>query len=199
MTKFHKLGILAVGLAFMAGVFILISNLAGDVRSLQAPCPEVVTVDSNPRCIDLAENAAAVSQLARQVRRLGGVPVVEPDDLPSQVVIGPAGPTGPTGGEGVDGADGQDGSDGAPGRPGSDGEDGAPGPQGEPGPVGPAGPAGPVGAAGKDGATGPAGPQGPEGPAGPACPDGATPTETTFPLTHPGVTFIICAKSDSEP
>lgn len=101
----------------------------------------------------LSEQQVASEQLARQVRRLGGTPVVDPSDLPAGEP-GPAGATGPAGPRGEQGARGPRGPAGAPG---ASGEDGAPGATGEPGPAGPQGPAGPAGAQGERGPEGPAG------------------------------------------
>lgn len=108
-----------------------------------------------------ATNEDAAQQLASQVRRMGGQPVINPDDLmgpqgPQGIQgiqgiqglqglpgrdgtdggPGPQGERGRAGRDGVDGLDGEDGADGAPGQPGKDGEpgkDGKPGPQGEKG------------------------------------------------------------------
>jgi len=100
--------------------------------------------------------------LARQVRRLGGKPVVPTTDLAEGEVIVIEGKRGLPG---EPGKPGRDGKDGRPGRPGEDGADGI----GEPGP---AGSAGPEGRQGPQGDQGQQGPQGPAGPAGPPCPDG---------------------------
>ncbi|MFS3128665.1 hypothetical protein ACLM5J_09695 [Nocardioides sp. Bht2] len=116
-------------------------------------------------------DAAALDALARQVRRAGEVPVVDPDDLPDAsgdvtIIEGAPGPVGPAG---KPGRDGDDGSNGTGGEPGVAGKDGAPGATGEPGPPGPQGPQG------AKGDTGPAGERGPAGTAAPgsyACPDG---------------------------
>jgi cell division protein FtsL len=126
--------------------------------------------------------------LARQVRRLGGKPVVSTDDLASGEVIVIEGKRGLPGEDGKDGRDGQDGQPGRPGQdgaPGADGQDGS----GEPGPAGPAGEQGPKG---EQGATGP---EGPQGPAGPVCPEGYHAEErqvmtTQNPLGEPAVVCV---------
>lgn len=111
-------------------------------------------------------NASAGQQLADQVRKLGGVPVVQPE----------AGPAGTPGAQGTPGAPG---TPGATGRPGQAGASGQKGDTGATGPTGPSGPPGVPGAAGtngsdgtngadgQDGANGPAGPAGAAGPPGP--------------------------------
>lgn len=100
------------------------------------------------------QQKAAADALAKQVRRLGEVPVIEPDDLPPastasipgpQGPIGPQGPRGPKGDTGTSGADGDAGATGGAGSAGPAGADGAKGEKGDPGPQGPAGPTGPPG------------------------------------------------------
>lgn len=100
------------------------------------------------------QQKAAADALAKQVRRLGEVPVVEPDDLPPASTVpipgpsgpaGPIGPQGPRGPKGDTGSSGADGGTGAAGSAGTAGADGAKGEKGDPGPQGPAGPAGPPG------------------------------------------------------
>jgi hypothetical protein len=120
----------------------------------------------------LQQQEKASQTLARQVRRLGGTPLVSP---PAEVTSGPSGPVGATGQRGAVGPSGPRGPagvDGPAGSPGPVGPSGAPGAIGQPGPKGdtgpkgsagepgPAGPAGPSGADGKDGAAGPQGPAG---------------------------------------
>lgn len=101
-------------------------------------------------------DAAALKALARQVRRSGEVPVVDPEDLPDAdddvVVI--EGPRGPRGFIGPVGPAAKPGRDGVDGEPGSAGTDGAPGTQGEPGTPGSQGAQGPAGADGKTGSPG---------------------------------------------
>lgn len=120
----------------------------------------------------LQQQEKASQTLAKQVRKLGGTPLVSPH---VEVTAGPSGPAGavgaagqrgPAGPAGARGAAGKDGVDGAPGPAGpsgAPGADGAPGAKGDPGtkgPAGPPGPSGPAGADGKDGSAGPAGPAG---------------------------------------
>ncbi|MDB5911098.1 MAG: hypothetical protein JWP34_5215 [Massilia sp.] len=153
----------------------------------------------------LARQAAVRDQqirdLAAQVRRMGGTPVVTP-------------PPGPAGSPG---APGQPGAAGSPGASGSPGRSGASGAQGSPGPVGPSGAAGAAGAPGQS-VTGPAGPAGPSGPPGkdgadgkPGADgkDGPPPTSwtwtdqlgTTYTCTQtsPGATTYDCQPSGTPP
>lgn len=136
----------------------------------------------------LQDQQQASQALAKQVRKLGGTPVVSPPLV--EVTSGPSGatgPAGPSGQRGPAGPVGPPGADGADGHPGLVGPAGAPGqsgPKGDVGPKGPAGekgdpgPAGPAGVDGKDGKDGAPGPQGPAGSAGSvtpgdyACPSG---------------------------
>lgn len=119
--------------------------------------------------------------LAEQVRGLGEVPAVEPDDPPAagRVIVVP-GVVGPRGASCIEelgyprcrGAVGKTGATGGTGERGADGATGAAGAPGEPGPPGKEGPAGPQGPAGP---AGPAGPPGRDGTAAPgtyACPEG---------------------------
>lgn len=130
---------------------------------------------------DLHTSNNARDALARQVQRMGGVPVAGPPGSrgePGDSVTGPPGPSGEPGAagpSGPSGSPGTDGKDGAVGSPGASGEPGAAGPtgpagaqgvQGEPGPAGPQGEPGAAGAQGEKGETGE------RGPAGPTCPDG---------------------------
>lgn len=120
----------------------------------------------------LQQQEQASETLAKQVRKLGGTPLVTP---PVEVTAGPSGPagangprgaTGPAGPAGRTGATGPAGAPGGTGPLGAPGPAGVPGPKGEPGPkgaTGDMGPAGPAGADGKDGEPGPAGPAGPSG------------------------------------
>jgi len=111
------------------------------------------------------------TQLQDQVRSLGAVPVVTPEQLAGPAGVagerGATGAVGPMGPQGLPGADstvpGPAGEPGASGTPGEPGSPGAPGAPGQDGATGPAGPQGDVG---------PQGPQGEPGPAGPTCPPG---------------------------
>lgn len=136
----------------------------------------------------LQQQEQASETLAKQVRRLGGTPLVTPS---VEVTAGPTGPVGATGQRGATGPAGQPGPAGATGLTGATGETGPsgapgqPGPKGDPGPKGAdgnTGPTGPAGADGKDGKDGEPGPAGPAGPAGSvtagdyACPGGQSVT-----------------------
>jgi FtsZ-binding cell division protein ZapB len=128
--------------------------------------------------------------LARQVRRLGGKPVVSTEELDSGEVIvieGKRGLPGKDGRDGRDGATGRPGRDGAPGVDGRDGQDGS----GQPGPAGPTGEQGPKGE------QGPAGPEGPQGPAGPVCPEGYHAEERTVLTTDSplGEPMLVCVRN----
>lgn len=121
--------------------------------------------------------------LAAQVRKLGGTPVVVPPP-------------------GVAGSPGVAGQPGAPGRPGAAGSPGRSGGAGSPGPTGPAGPSGTQGAAGAPGqaVTGPPGPAGPTGPAGKDGKDGTDGKDgsppSSFSWTYLGVTYQCTPTSD---
>jgi len=163
--------------------------------------------------LEVAANrdAAAATALARQVRRLGGRPVVQPTAVPTPVAgpqgsTGNTGPRGPAGAQGIPGprgatgARGQTGPDGQPGVPGPAGDRGSSGETGPQGPTGPPGPPGPAGEQGPKGDPGDAGAQGPrgeQGPAGPACPDGYQPEPRTVHTDeHPaGETVLVCVQS----
>lgn len=138
----------------------------------------------------LQQQEKASQTLAKQVRKLGGTPLVTP---PVEVTSGPSGPaggtgpvgprgpigatgaTGKTGAQGVAGQVGPIGPTGAIGPEGPKGDVGSKGPAGDKGDAGPAGPVGPAGADGKDGAPGQQGPAGSAGSVTPgdyACPSG---------------------------
>lgn len=122
--------------------------------------------------VTLAQQASVRDQqirdLAAQVRRLGGTPVVTPPPP------GPAGSPGAAGQPGVPGAVGRSGTAGSPGPIGPSGGRGPVGVPGQSvtGPPGPAGPAGKDGADGKDGKDGK---------------DGSPPSSWTW--TYLGVTY----------
>lgn len=155
----------------------------------------------------LAEQRATSEILARQVRRLGGRPIV-PEAAPGpqgvqgvQGIPGPAGPP-PSLTQVIAaladycadgrcrGPAGEDGRDGKPGPRGFPGDDGATGAQGEPGEsvTGPPGPQGEPGPRGETGATGP------RGEPGPTCPEGYSTEERTIRTDqHPeGETAVVC-------
>lgn len=135
----------------------------------------------------------AANRNCQEVRRLGGVCVVNPSELPKPDT-GPQGPRGETGPQGPPGPAGQDGRNGSPGPV---------GPMGPPGPPGVAGADGRNGSDGVDGAPGPPGPagqdgtdgrDGQDGKPGPACPQGYTLTPIEFLETH----FLACT-ADVDP
>lgn len=92
------------------------------------------------------QNAIAARRLAQQVKNLGGVPIVQPNDLTP--VPGPQGLPGSPGINGVNGVNGRNGKNGADGQDGSNGINGVDGQNGAPGA------AGQDGTPGKDGADG---------------------------------------------
>lgn len=147
MTRAHRLAFYALWISSIIVVGLLIHGLANTAREAQ----------------ERADTAtAAVSDLAQQVRSLGGEPVVTPSDLPS------AGPPGPTGPQGFPGPPGPSGPPGPVGPAGPQGHPGATGPTGPAGSTGLTGPKGDPGPQGNKGEPGPTGPQGDPGPAGPA-------------------------------
>lgn len=93
--------------------------------------------------------ASSSTALSDQVRALGAVPVVTPEQIAGPA--GEAGPAGPAGPQGPAGAPGAAGAAGASGAPGAAGAAGAPG---SPGAPGAAGAPGAPGADGADGAPG---------------------------------------------
>ncbi|WP_284704942.1 hypothetical protein [Nocardioides bruguierae] len=148
---------------FITTIVVLINGLSGRIDQAED--------DAHENRVAAADNAAALGEaenithrLARQVRRLGGTPVVTPSDI--EPATGPVGPVGAVGPPGPRGPAGQDGEDGADGQDGSDGKRGRTGATGETGPAGATGVAGADGTDGKAGATGATGPQGPAGPKG---------------------------------
>lgn len=139
--------------------------------------------------------------LARQVQRMGGVPIAGPPGSRGEPGNSVTGPPGEKGDQGTAGPSGQPGT---PGKSGQDGAAGSPGPSGQPGAAGPTGPAGPVGPQGAQGDPGPAGPQGEQGeqgpkgdtgeqgPPGPTCPDGYS---LQAPAYDPDA--LVCRKTDA--
>jgi hypothetical protein len=128
---------------------------------------------------ELNTSNSARDALARQVERMGGVPVAGPPGSrgePGSSVTGPPGPKGKEGEPGPSGPSGPPGPSGSPGSDGEEGSDGATGSPGVPGAVGATGPAGPQGPQGDPGVAGPQGEQGPPGDRGPA-PSGWTFTD----------------------
>lgn len=145
MTNKHRL---LVAIFFVIGALIALGLI---VRGLSD------RADNAEKKADTA--VSAVTELANQVRQLGGQPVVEPSELPK---TGPQGDVGPEGPQGPPGPAGPAGPQGEPGTDGTTGPTGAPGAS-VTGPAGPSGPAGPAGKDGKDGADGAPGPAGPAG------------------------------------
>lgn len=200
MTRWHTAAFVGMGVIGLAVVLFMFNGLGHRVNEAED------TARGNQKALTQAQKA--VGQLARQVERLGGEPVVQPSDLPDAEPVpgpqglpglrgprGPRGPVGPQGERGFPGAQGPVGSTGprgltgkrgAAGATGATGAQGAQGSQGEIGPAGPQGPPGergPAGPAGPAGDRGPAGPPGPQGERGPAGADG-TPGR--------GITSITC-------
>jgi len=153
----------------------------------------------------LSTQEKASRALAKQVRQLGGVPVVTPStpaEGPAGATgaVGPVGPPGPrgpqgspgpTGKTGATGSTGAAGATGTAGSSGTAGKDGAQGPKGDPGPKGDTGPAGP---AGPQGPTGPAGADGKDGTVIPGdylCPSGQY--VTAIHVSDTGVVSLDCA------
>jgi len=160
-------------LAIVLTVWVLVHGLTARVQHAED------TSAANEKAATQATRA--VSQLAQQVKQLGGTPVVKPQQL-----SGPVGPQGATGPTGPEGPRGMPGSVGPMGAPGATGPKGATGPAGTPGQTGPAGPAGP---AGPTGPTGPAGPKGEQGEQGPKGEQGPAGYPTRFTFTIGPVTF----------
>lgn len=154
----------------MAPLLLLFSGLSDQVNDADDTAKRAAQVadanaDAAIRNADsLAEAQAGISRLAKQVRRLGGTPVVTPESLPEAdaPIVGDPGPRGATGPRGPRGPQGPTGPAGEDGRDGKDGTDGT-GETGPAGPQGPAGPPGPAGAPGKDGTPGKDGAPGADG------------------------------------
>lgn len=138
MTRWHRFAYIVLGIGFLAVILLYFGALTARVNHADHRA-DVAT--------------SAVTDLARQVRSMGGEPVVEPSELPSP---GPAGAQGDQGPQGVQGPTGPQGPQGVPGVPGPQGAVGAAltGPAGPPGPKGDTGPAGPAGKDGSDGKNG---------------------------------------------
>lgn len=140
---------------------------------------------------DLEQANKDRNALARQVKSLGGTPVV-----------GPKGSDGIDGKPGTAGADGRDGRDGPAGEKGRPGEKGSPGPQGVQGAPGEQGPKGAAGEKGEQGPKGDVGPQGEQGPKGDpgdkgepgeiTCPGGYVMAEVTIPSSDG--TYLVCKR-----
>lgn len=150
-----------------------------------------------------AQRDGVISQLAQQVKGLGGTPVVQAPQpgaqgpVGTQGPVGPQGPPGPTGPQGPAGRDGQSPpclADPAQCQ-GAAGQNGIAGPAGATGPAGPAGSQGPAGPAGPQGPSGPAGSTGAQGPPGPTCPDGYSPQSRQQGLE----TWWVCVADSSGP
>lgn len=151
-------------IAYTAGVILLVAVLAWIVITIQ-------TLSAS-----LHQALADRDALAKQVQRLGGVPVAGPRGHPGKDGTSTPGAKGPKGDRGEPGAKstipgprGPAGSPGPSGSPGADGKDGQPGQPGADSTVpGPSGPPGPSARDGKDGA------DGKDGRDGQTCPDGYT-------------------------
>lgn len=144
----------------------------------------------------VASNAITAAQsLCAQVTALGGVCVIDPDQLPKpSPVAGPAGPIGPAGLPGSAGPTGRTGPQGPPGPEGAAGLPGPPGPAGDPGQDGVNGADGTEGATGAQGEQGLPGPTGPAGPPGPFCTEGFHRELAQL----EGHSYLLCA-ADEEP
>ncbi|WP_272495201.1 hypothetical protein [Nocardioides bruguierae] len=159
---------------FIMTIVVLVNGLSGRIDRAEE--------DAQENRVAAADNAAALGEaenitrrLARQVRRLGGTPVVTPSDIePATGPAGPVGAIGPPGPRGPAGQDGEDGEDGTDGQDGADGKRGRTGATGATGETGATGATGAAGADGTDGKTGATGATGPQGPAGPKGETGAT-------------------------
>ncbi|MEE4419502.1 collagen-like protein [Streptomyces bugieae] len=138
---------------YTAGVVLLVALLAWIVITIQSLSAQ------------LHQALADRDALARQVQRMGGVPVVGPRGHPGKDGTSTPGAKGPKGDRGEPGAQstargprgpaGSPGPSGSPGTNGKDGQSGAPGADSTvPGPTGPAGSNGRDGTDGKDGRDG---------------------------------------------
>lgn len=149
-------------LLYTAGVILLVAVLAWIVITIQSLSAQ------------LHQALADRDALARQVQRMGGVPVAGPRGHPGKNGTGTPGQKGDKGDRGEPGAKstvpgprGPAGSPGPSGSPGVNGKDGQPGADSTvPGPTGPAGSNGRDGIDGKDGTDGKSGRD------GQTCPDG---------------------------
>lgn len=190
MTKLYKIARLLFYVGALVVLVLTFTRLTNRVNTAERHADRA---DSHAASADrhAAANAvvgqtalSAVSELAAQVRRLGGHPVVEPSTLPQPL-------TGATGATGAAGQQGPRGLTGATGVPGDtvNGPAGPAGPKGDTGPAGPAGKDGTNGTPGADGAAGADGAQGPPGPAG--YPD-------TFTIEIPGMPLFTCSDPDGD-
>jgi hypothetical protein len=143
MTKLHRISYTVLWIMSVIVVVLLVHGLTENVREAEHKADRSAAATK--------EASEAVTDLAEQVRSLGGQPVVEPSDLPQ---VGPQGDVGP---QGLTGATGATGPQGPRGLKGATGPAGAAGAKGEPGPAGRDGKDGTDGADGADGAVGPAG------------------------------------------
>lgn len=183
MTRWHYAFFALLILALVAFVAFSVRGLGDRIATAEDRVADSATAAD--------ENQEAARRLAEQVERLGGNPVVEPDDLPP--VVGEPGPAGESGEPGPQGEPGPapsqadvatavalycsggtcDGADATPSQVASAvaaycnnrGECAGPaGDNGTPGADGSNGSDGSDGSDGADGNTGPPGPQGPQGP-----------------------------------
>lgn len=151
-----------------------------------------------------SEARSAADALCAQVQQLGGLCVVDPDDLRGEPGAagppGPPGPVGATGPRGFIGPPGPTGDTGDTGQTGGTGPDGLQGPAGDAGAAGDPGAAGPAGVQGEPGPAGPVGPSGPageDGAPGPTCPEGTTLRERQMALQ--GETWFVCVEDEEGP
>jgi type II secretory pathway pseudopilin PulG len=147
MTRMHRIAIGVLWALSLVVVILLVNGLARNVHEAQAKADRSAAKADRSEAATKAATAA-VADLARQVRHLGGQPVIDPVQLPE---VGPTGATGPQGATGDTGPRGLRGLIGPKGATGATGAVGATGPQG------PKGDPGKNGTDGAPGATGPAG------------------------------------------
>lgn len=172
------------GVVVVAAVFLVLAWMAWSAsRELKHDNRQLARQVSAQETIAAARDQQ-LRDLAAQVRRLGGTPVVVPPPGPAGQpgATGPSGSPGQRGGAGARGPAGPAGStgpSGAPGASGQPGQDGAQGPQGEPGAPGP---------------RGEQGPKGEQGEPGPACADGYHPEQVTVLTSDGPKPATICAK-----
>lgn len=154
-------------ITYTAGVILLVAVLAWIVITIQSLSAQ------------LHQALADRDALARQVQRMGGVPVAGPRGNPGKDGTGAPGDKGAKGDRGdpgtrstIPGPRGHAGSPGPSGSPGPNGKDGPPGQPGADSTI--PGPAGPAGSSGRDGTDGKDGKDGQSGRDGQTCPDGYT-------------------------
>lgn len=188
------IAVAVIVILLLVGTIIALFRLNAENSDL-ARRIDATNADRGQLATDLDRQQAAAKALARQVRSLGGAPVVTPTPVPG--AIGPTGPIGPQGLPGIPGPQGPPGPKGDPGNNGSTGATGTQGSAGAPGATGSKGDTGPQGPPGPQGDPGPKGDPGPQGPAGTAnpgtyaCPAGQY--LTGFTITADGSVTFTCA------